>query len=221
MSNETGATAVKQPAQVEPGATSLPKGERTALRIRDCAAELFFDQGYDKTTVAAVAQRADTATGTVLLHFGSKASLAAAAFGAEVRIVVRQLASDLSGTSAQQDLHDLVQGLLEWYAAHDRVVAALLKESLFDLDGGNGEYDETVDATMSLFSGILASHVPALTAERSALLGQALVAHYLVVLLRGFRGAYHCIDDQVAHFDALVDALINPLAHHDQSARGV
>ncbi len=61
---------------------------RTEAQLVAAAAELFLSQGYQATTLAAVARRAGLAPRTVYLRFGSKATL----FG---RVVDQALAGDV------------------------------------------------------------------------------------------------------------------------------
>lgn len=175
------------------------KAAATANRIAGVAADLFFANGFDATTIAQVATAADVASGTVLLHFGSKSELATAAFANEIRALVERAAENLPGTSAQADLRAFIGTLYAWYAEHERVAPALLRQALFSSGPWAIHYQATVAETVRVLSSAVANHHKITDGEQE-LLGQGLLADYLLVLLQGLAGTFDSVTDQVDHF---------------------
>ncbi len=182
------------------------KSQQTALRISASAGELFFAHGFSATTIAQVAERSDVAVGTVMLHFGSKSELATAAFADAVAEVVQRsvdAASQRTVSDLPDDLGEFVRPIYAWYSTHGDVAPDLLREALF----ANGEwaehYGQTVSRTVRAFAEIIASHHQGGFDSDASLLGEGLLADYLIVLLRGLRGEFDSVDDQVARFKQL------------------
>lgn len=178
------------------------KSQRTAARIAAAAAKLFFDQGYSDTTIAQVADRSDVAAGTVMLHFGSKSELATAAFADEIAKVVQKAVDGTSTdpTSAiEANLGNFVRPIFEWYETHAAVAPDLLREALFAKGKWADHYGQTVNKTVVAFATIATGRVDA----DAALLGEGLLADYFIVLLRGLRGEFDSVDDQIERFVSL------------------
>jgi len=183
------------------------KARATASTISAVAAQLFREQGFDGTTVSDVAAGAGVATGTVLLHFGSKSALATAAFTEQIAEEVRIAAATLPGTSIADDLAHVVRQLYTWYESNEVVATALLRESLFSDGPWSARYAGAVAKTIELFSAIDRRHAgTAAGTIESTLAGERLLADYLLVLLRARRGQYESVEDQVRHFLDLAGA---------------
>jgi AcrR family transcriptional regulator len=70
-------------------------------QVTDAALALFLQDGYEQTTVAAIARRAGVATGTVYLYFPSKEHILGALhheFHARLRAAVLEVANELLAT---------------------------------------------------------------------------------------------------------------------------
>lgn len=182
---------------------TTPKAEATARRIADAAGELLFTNGYGATTIAEVADAAEVAAGTVMLHFGSKSALATAAFADRIAATVDAASQSISGASMAADLESLVRPLFEWYRANETVVGDLLKEALFADGPWAAYYAATVARTVETLAKIVERHDPH---RPSQLVAESLLADYLLVVLQGLAGSFDSIDDQVDHFLALVDS---------------
>ncbi len=184
----------------------MGKAEATALRIVTAAAKRFATHGFDATTIAQVAQDADVATGTVLLHFGSKSQLATAAFASEIQQAVRVAAAGAQPGDAVSELTHIAESLYRWYSDHQSMRSTLLREALFSDGPWAARYNETVEATAALFGEIIARHQQADTLDRALdtqLLAQGTLADYLLVLIQGLRGSFADAAEQTERFRSL------------------
>ncbi|WP_201152941.1 TetR/AcrR family transcriptional regulator [Rhodothalassium salexigens] len=84
-------SASGQPAQERPGRPGRPRSAGKHAAIIDAAGALFLANGFDRTTMDAVAERAGVSKQTVYSHFDNKAAL----FQAVVRQVRLSYLSDL------------------------------------------------------------------------------------------------------------------------------
>ena len=179
------------------------KSERTARRIAGVAAELFLHQGFETATVAQVAEAAEVATGTVLLHFGSKAQLATAAFAQQIRHVGSKAGETVPEAPIDVQLVHVVRSLYSWYETHAAVATILLKEALFSTGPWADHYNQTVQQTVQLFGTLVKNHQEQGTLASDIdpeLAAEGILADYLLVLLQGLRGLQHSVDEQCEHF---------------------
>lgn len=183
-----------------------PKAQATAARISDAAAALFLEQGFDATTILQVAEASGVATGTVLLHFGSKSELATGAFSRRIAAAVQTAVESVPAGTGPEQVSFIVGQLYGWYRSHDPVAAVLLRESLFSTGPAAEQYDSAVGRTVAAFQSICASHQLAEMQDAAPdpqLLAEGLLADYLLVLLQGLRGRFDTVEQQVKHFDEL------------------
>lgn len=179
------------------------KAIATAQRIADAAGDLFFANGYGSTTIAQVAEGAGVATGTVMLHFGSKSELATAAFSNRIASTVQSADAAVTGVSMAADLEALVRPLFAWYDDNRLVAGELLKEALFATGEWAEYYAATVAKTVGALTEIVQTHQPH---EGAPLVAESLLADYLLVVLQGLAGTFDSVDRQVDHFLALAAA---------------
>lgn len=158
----------------------------TGERVLEVARVRFLRDGYDATTVRDIAADAGVATGTVLLHHGSKGQLAAAALAGALRPVVTAAADDLDPAGTPLDRITAAGGaILDWYVARSGIVGGLLRESL--LTPGHAAVEAR---TVLLFARVLdedrrAGRLPAALDVR--LVAEGLAADHLHVLLQSLR----------------------------------
>ena len=126
------------------GAEPLRGKAATQQRILRAAAVLFVDRGYERTTIAEVAQAAGVSRATVFWHFSDKAGLFREAFSLLVRPFRDSLERDLRDLSPEKRLleqighyqnmvheyEETIQGFLRWVvetpALREWIVASLL-----------------------------------------------------------------------------------------------
>ncbi len=99
-----------------------PRAGRTAQAILEAAQARFASDGYDRTTVRAIAADAGVDPAMVIRHFGSKSDL----FAASVRLGFVDI--DLTGIPADQVGRELIRrALLSWERGEMRAQASLLR----------------------------------------------------------------------------------------------
>ena len=184
--------------------SGIPKSERTAKRIALTARELFLSQGFTNTTIAQVAEGSGVASGTVMLHFGSKSDLATVVVTNEISKLVGKgmaVARDRGTGNIADDLAAFIRPIFTWYRKHIDVVPDLYREAMFSDGRWAEDYTATVIQTAQVFSEIAGPHVA--DNVDPDLVGEGLLADYLMTLLRGFRGHFPTVTAQVEHFVAL------------------
>lgn len=113
------------------GVREKQKQETQAVLLRH-ARELFEQQGYRKTTVKQVAERAGVAVGTVFVHFPDKSSLLAASLYEGINEVVEEAFATLpTEKGLVATLMHFAECLYRWYRRDVELSKHLLKESLF------------------------------------------------------------------------------------------
>jgi AcrR family transcriptional regulator len=102
------------------------------VRIRDAAAELFREKGFDATTGREIAQRAGVATGTVFLYVRDKRELLFLIFREDAERILDQAARELAADGVLVDtLMDLFGPLLEFYAREPQLARLFVRELFF------------------------------------------------------------------------------------------
>ena len=133
---------------------SQPKMQRRQLQKEDtrrviltAAYALFAEQGYARTTMRALAQRAGVGLGTIFKHFPDKPSLLVAAFQEDLGRVVQEAFRTLPKRGLKRQLLHLTKKLFDFYAANPRFSRNLIKEGLFL----EGEYGKILDGQLMAF----------------------------------------------------------------------
>ena len=191
----------------------LSKAENTANRIAVTAADLFLEQGFENTTIVQIASAADVASGTVLLHYGSKVDLATAAFAGRIAETVQAASGSIPEAEITDQLRHIVGILYQWYDDHRAVSPVLLQQALFSEGAWAKRYNQTVSETVALFSSLVQKHqdVGALNSDIDpALAGEGILADYLLVLLQGLRGLWPDVETQLDHFLELTSQRLWP-----------
>lgn len=120
----------------------------TRARIRDAALTLFGAQGFDRTSVRAIAARAGVSAALVMHHFGSKDALRAACDAAIVDEIMGRKESMLTEG-------DLSSTMRRWLADIDTFRPSLDYLARMIIDGGEagqGLFDQLVDRTEAMIS---------------------------------------------------------------------
>ncbi|WP_113698662.1 TetR/AcrR family transcriptional regulator [Nonomuraea lactucae] len=100
----------------------------TRAKVFAAAIELMAEQGYNATTVEAIAERAGVAKGTVFYNFGSKEALFAALLEHSIAKLAKALSAAAVGGSALAALDNVVLGQLRFFDEHGPLARVLLAE---------------------------------------------------------------------------------------------
>ncbi|MFE3194408.1 TetR/AcrR family transcriptional regulator [Nocardia sp. NPDC059240] len=132
-------------------------------RILDAAAQAFFADGYERTTIRAVASAAGVESGLVMHYFGSKQEL----FRRVIEAAPAPEVTAAPGQAAEQILANLADRLT------DEPVASL---SMFRSMLTNPEAADAVSAAMARYRAQIAHTIPAEDAElRSAVISAVIL----------------------------------------------
>jgi len=104
--------------------------EATRARILEVARLHFERQGFEGASIRGIAEEAGVASGTVLLHFGDKASLLHAALHDHLEAAIGQSLRASSRGRLSLRLSAVVQPFYAYYEARPRLSRVLLRESL-------------------------------------------------------------------------------------------
>ena len=116
-------------------------------RIAAAARALFEERGFEATTIRAIAERAEVATGTVLLYGESKAELLTALFVEELAEILDAQERTLDPAAPLEDqLAHLFSGLLDRYASHPALSRVYVKETLFQSPSPQADRYEAITA---------------------------------------------------------------------------
>lgn len=133
-------------------ASSPPVGRRERnkrekrKRIIEAARELFSSQGFEGTTTAEIAARADVAAGTLFLYVASKEDLLVLVFREEMDRVADEAFSSLPGGASLLDELVHVYGALIALHGRDRGLARVfVKELMFVGDTHRANVEAFVD----------------------------------------------------------------------------
>lgn len=125
--------------------------ETTRAAVAQAARELFARDGFDGTTIRAIAARAGVATGTVLLYGPSKTELLLGLFVDELDQAIAASRSTLDPAAPLPDqLAHLFAGPLARYAAEPALSRVYIKETLFP--PSTPTYDRYVELTTAFIA---------------------------------------------------------------------
>jgi len=173
--------------------------EDTRKMILDSAYLLFAENGYEKTTMRALAKHAGIGLGTIFKHFPDKPSLLAAAFQDERNIIAKNPFRSLPQSGLKNQLLHITHGLYSFYASNTNLSRTLIKEVLFL----EGEHGRTLDTQLTAFladiedlfdKAIEKGELPADTNSKDGAL--AFWSFYFTILLKGLKQRSFDIDQQ-------------------------
>ena len=135
---------------------------RTEARILDAAARSFFDVGYERTTIRAVASAAEVDAGLVMHYFGSKQAL--------FRRVIDAAPVPEFGAAPGQATEHILAGLAD-RLAHEPVASLTILRSMLT----NPEAAGAVGAAARRYQAHIAQAIPAENAELRAAIISAVI----------------------------------------------
>lgn len=182
--------------------------EDTRRIILDSAYLLFAKNGYEKTTMRSLAEKAGVGLGTIFKHFPDKPSLLAAAFQDDLSKIIQNSFNSLPKSGVKNQLLHITRSLYAFYSERPSLSRTLIKEVLF-LDGEHGEIlDTQIMLFLNEISGLLANAVesgelnPEINTKDEAL---AFWSFYFTVLLMGLKQPSFDIDQQLDIIETLID----------------
>lgn len=104
--------------------------EETRARILEVARSHFERDGFEKTSVRAIASEAGVAAGTVLLHFVDKRDLLHAALFDDLAATIEQAIAARGRGRLETRLRALARPFFAYYAARPALSKTLLREAL-------------------------------------------------------------------------------------------
>jgi len=124
-------TAAPDPdALVDPSDEPLTGKAATQERILVAASELFLSRGYENTTIAQVAERAEVSRATVFWHFSDKESLFRECFNRICEPFRVSLARDFSGLPPEKRLREQVELYQSFIGQHRADVDGFIRWAL-------------------------------------------------------------------------------------------
>lgn len=110
--------------------TRQAQREATRARILEVARQHFERDGFEAANIRAIAEEADVASGTVLLHFGDKAGLLHSALHDDLEAAIERSLSAASRGKILARLSAVVRPFYAYYEARPQLSKVLLRESL-------------------------------------------------------------------------------------------
>jgi AcrR family transcriptional regulator len=104
------------------------KSEETGRKILDAALDLFREEGFDETTMRAIAARAGVATGAAYYYFPSKDAIVLAFYERSCDEMQPRIAAAFEAAKGfEARLREVIRVKLEYFTANRGVLRALLR----------------------------------------------------------------------------------------------
>ena len=200
--------------------------EETLQLILAAAKKLFAQQGFQKTTIRAIAQEAGVAVGTVFVHFPDKSALLAATLYEEIERAVENAFTSLpAGAPIKTQLLHIARSLFQHYDADRALSRELLRETLFM----GGEWGQRSRRQAEAFLVRMAELLCRARASgqlpedaNCQLLATAFFSHYFSVLVTGLRQEVNWDPEtQTAVLASLLDTMLPKIEEPGKQRDGV
>ncbi|MBQ3403849.1 MAG: TetR/AcrR family transcriptional regulator, partial [Oscillospiraceae bacterium] len=170
----------------------MKKGERSKQHLIECAAELFWQRGYNATGVSEILEKAGLPKGSFYYYFGSKRELASAVIDYYSRTLcasMRKLADGADWETFSDRVFDFVNELEEVMGHVGCPFAAVGMEMAFTEPDIAREYFAALEESRRLFTEVLlASGLDSAQAEElSKLLFSVYEGRLLIYRISGDR----------------------------------
>ncbi len=163
----------------------IPASERDAFyearrtQLADVALKLWAEQGFDQTSVAAIAREAGVAKGTFYLYFETKDALLEDVLRRNSLLPnILKLIDDLRDRSLEDAVHGFVRGAWRHLCSHRDLVLIALRELPTHLDEAQRMFERVMVPANALLADYLKERVDPARAEEIS----------LVISVRGLLG---------------------------------
>lgn len=175
---------------------------RTRTRILDAAAGIFLTEGYDRTTIRAVASAAEVDAGLVTYHFGSKQELFR-------QVIEAAPAPEVTGT-ADQAAEQILAGLAGRLASEPAASLAILRSVLTNPEAagavrdGSARYQAQISQAIpggdaGLRAAIISAVVLGVTVSRHLIRSDELATADPAHVIRLLRPCLHALTSPSGH----------------------
>jgi AcrR family transcriptional regulator len=104
------------------------KSDATGKKILDAALDLFREEGFDETTMRAIAARADVATGAAYYYFPSKDAIVLAFYERSTAEMQPKIAAAFDAAKGfEERLREVIRVKLDYFVPNRGVLRALLR----------------------------------------------------------------------------------------------
>lgn len=201
--------------------TKTLKGDQTKALILETALEMFSERGYEKTTMRAVAQKANVSLGNAYYYFRSKEFLIQAFYQ---RLHDAHLAAALPALENEKTLKarllTVMRTKMDTMKPYHEFAGVLFKTAAHPqspLNPFSDETDPVRDQSIQLFEKVLESEKIRIPKDLRAELPYLLWVYSMGIVLfwihdssRGHRRTYRLIDHTVDLLDKLIHLASNP-----------
>jgi AcrR family transcriptional regulator len=201
--------------------TKTLKGDQTKALILETALEMFSERGYEKTTMRAVAQKANVSLGNAYYYFRSKEFLIQAFYQ---RLHDAHLAAALPALENERTLKarllTVMRTKMDTMKPYHEFAGVLFKTAAHPqspLNPFSDETDPVRDQSIQLFEKVLESEKIRIPKDLGAELPYLLWVYSMGIVLfwihdssRGHRRTYRLIDHTVDLLDKLIHLASNP-----------
>ena len=190
--------------------TQAERRAQTRGSILSAAQACFVRDGYEATTIRAVAAEAGVSAASVIVHFSDKRALLFACFYGEIEAAQGRIWSSLDdGWALPEKLEHCLRVLYAAYARHPALSRVMFRESLFlrAEDPPDEQLDPFLTSVAGLFRQALErGELRQLPAE-GMVAARGFFALYLAVLIGGLGGYYGEFESPEAAAEAWTESL--------------
>ncbi|MDY6903650.1 MAG: TetR/AcrR family transcriptional regulator [Thermodesulfobacteriota bacterium] len=170
--------------------TRQQQKEETRILVLKTARDLFLEQGYEKTTIRTIAQKAGIATGTAFTHFPDKKSLLAATLYSGLEEALTQAMSFPPGSDVLEILIHQFQSIFTHFGKTPGLSKILISETLFL----SGEWEDRLDMVRKRYTEAIQQMFTSMKSDDKLhentdcrVLAEGVIHLYFSVLLLGLK----------------------------------
>lgn len=128
----------------------------TRQRIQEAARRLIVEDGFEATTMRALAREAGVGIGTIALHFQDKTSLLFSSFFDEIgEVSVRAVDGAPRDASLREQFRHMVQTMYAYYGEHTLFLRSVVKEALFATGEWKARFDDQLEEVVGKVAALV------------------------------------------------------------------